>query len=68
MHRVLPALLLGVSSQVCAGSQQNFQHRVPGVFETCASALWPVSRLIREDLPTLERPITANSGNPSFGH
>ena len=33
--------------------------RSPGVFETMASELRPVSMLIRLDLPTLERPMTA---------
>src|SRR5580704_944759 len=33
----------------------------PGVFEVRASALRPVSALMREDLPTLERPAKATS-------
>lgn len=40
---------------------------LPGVAEILANCFRPVSRLISEDLPTLERPITANSGRPSFG-
>src|ERR1700733_13804265 len=38
----------------------------PGVFEVRASALRPVSALISEDLPTLERPAKAISG-PAIG-
>src|ERR1700759_3886236 len=34
----------------------------PGVFEVRASALRPVSALIRLDLPTLDRPASAISG------
>ena len=41
---------------------------LPGVLDTFASEFCPVSMLIREDFPTLERPITANSGNLGFGH
>ena len=40
----------------------------PGVFDTIARALRPVSRLISELLPTLLRPITANSGYKGAGH
>jgi hypothetical protein len=35
----------------------------PGFLETLASLLLCVSMLMREDLPTFERPITANSGS-----
>src|SRR4051812_7626376 len=38
----------------------------PGVCEVRASALRPVSALIREDLPTLERPANATS-SPAIG-
>jgi hypothetical protein len=41
---------------------------VPGRFEIRASFLFPVSMLIRDDLPTLDRPITANSGMHGGGH
>ncbi len=41
---------------------------LPGVTEALASALRSASRLIREDLPTLDRPMKANSGNAQFGH
>ena len=41
---------------------------LPGVLDTFARELCPVSMLIREDFPTLERPITANSGSLGFGH
>ena len=34
----------------------------PGLDEVLASFLWLASILIREDLPTLDRPIKANSG------
>ena len=40
----------------------------PGVFETFASELWLVSVLTSDDLPTLERPITASSGRLAGGH
>ena len=44
-------------------------HRVlPGVFETIAKEFLPVKRLIKDDLPTLDRPITANSGYRAGGH
>lgn len=33
----------------------------------CAKDLLPESVFIREDLPTFERPIKANSGRVSFG-
>lgn len=43
-------------------------HKVlPGVEEMCAKDLLPESVFIREDLPTFERPIKANSGRVSFG-
>ena len=40
----------------------------PGVAEVIASDLRPVSILISDDLPTLERPIKAYSGIPVSGH
>ena len=42
--------------------------RPPGFLDTLASLLLCVSMLIREDLPTFERPITANSGCDWGGH
>src|ERR687894_86299 len=39
----------------------------PGVLETRASALCPVSAFSRLDLPTLERPQKATSGRPGGG-
>ena len=42
--------------------------RLPGLLDTCARELCPVSRLIKDDLPTLERPITANSWRSALGH
>eukprot|EP00955_Chlamydomonas_euryale_P105670 365657-Chlamydomonas_euryale.AAC.3 len=39
----------------------------PGSFDTCASRLLFVIMLIRLDLPTLERPMTANSGSVGGG-
>ena len=41
---------------------------LPGVLDTFARELCPVSMLIREDFPTLDRPMTANSGSLGFGH
>src|SRR4030065_2088381 len=41
---------------------------LPGDEEILASFLWPVSILIREDLPTFERPAKAYSGKDGFGH
>ncbi len=41
---------------------------LPGLEEVCASAFLSVRRLISEDLPTLERPIKANSGSSGAGH
>lgn len=38
----------------------------PGLLETLARSLLPVMRLRREDLPTLEWPMKANSG-PTWG-
>lgn len=40
----------------------------PGVLDTCAILAEPTSMLMREDLPTLERPTMASSGRPSEGH
>src|SRR5690606_11803785 len=40
---------------------------LPGVPETLARRPWPVRRLINEDLPTLDRPIKANSGRSCTG-
>src|SRR5271170_1678889 len=40
----------------------------PGVGETRASPSFPASMFNSEDLPTLERPMKANSGNDSSGH
>lgn len=40
----------------------------PGVEDTLASFGLSVSRLMSEDLPTLERPMNANSGFPLLGH
>ncbi len=40
----------------------------PGSLDTRASPLLPVSMLMSEDLPTFERPMTANSGNRGCGH
>ena len=40
----------------------------PGVAEVIASDFRPVSILISDDLPTLERPIKAYSGIPVSGH
>src|ERR1700722_3177677 len=40
----------------------------PGVGETVASPGRPESRFSSEDLPTLDRPMKANSGNDSSGH
>ena len=41
---------------------------LPGFDDVLAKALRLVSILIRLDLPTLDRPIKANSGLVSFGH
>jgi hypothetical protein len=40
----------------------------PGVPEVLAKPFLEQSILIKEDFPTLERPIKANSGLPSMGH
>src|ERR1051326_1855745 len=40
----------------------------PGTGETRANPCSPASRFSREDLPTFERPMKANSGNDSSGH
>jgi len=40
----------------------------PGVCETFARLFLSVSILIRDDFPTFERPIKANSGRSVFGH
>jgi len=40
----------------------------PGVEEVFANSFLPVSMLIKDDLPTLERPINANSGYLGGGH
>jgi hypothetical protein len=40
----------------------------PGVAEMRASFVEPVIKLINEDLPTLLRPIKANSGRSALGH
>jgi len=40
----------------------------PGFCEVMASPFFPVSILIREDLPTLLRPIKAYSGRSPVGH
>ena len=41
---------------------------LPGVSETIASSRFSARRLISEDLPTLERPMKANSGRFQLGH
>ena len=40
----------------------------PGVGETRANPCSPASMFSREDLPTFERPMKANSGSDSSGH
>jgi len=40
----------------------------PGVGETRAKPAWPASRFSKEDFPTFERPMKANSGSDSSGH
>ena len=40
----------------------------PGVVETRARSGLPESMFSREDLPTFERPMKANSGSDSSGH
>src|SRR5476649_2717381 len=40
----------------------------PGVTETLASSRRSASKLISDDLPTLDRPMKANSGSGDFGH
>src|SRR3954469_351704 len=40
---------------------------LPGVAAALARSLWPVRRLMSEDLPTLDRPMSANSGRLQFG-
>lgn len=41
---------------------------LPGLEETMAmSFFWPESMLMREDLPTFERPTKANSGSVAGG-
>jgi hypothetical protein len=39
----------------------------PGLPDVLASCLRPVSILIKDDLPTFDLPIKANSGNDDFG-
>ena len=39
----------------------------PGFPEVLASCLQSVSMLIKDDLPTFDLPIKANSGNDDFG-
>ena len=39
----------------------------PGVFDVLANPFWPTSALIKDDLPTLERPAKAISAGPSGG-
>ncbi len=39
----------------------------PGVCEVFASPLWKVRELMREDFPTLDRPMKANSGKRAGG-
>lgn len=40
----------------------------PGVGDTRARRSTPASVFSNDDLPTLERPMKANSGNDSSGH
>src|SRR5208283_1961340 len=40
----------------------------PGVGETRARSSLPESRFSNDDLPTLDRPMKANSGRDSSGH
>jgi hypothetical protein len=40
---------------------------LPGVLEVLASLLWLVSILMRDDFPTLERPMNAYSGRSGLG-
>jgi hypothetical protein len=62
-HMVWHAQLL----QGCSRASQRYacragSHCAPGFFEINAKFLLAVSMLTREDLPTFERPTTANSG------
>ena len=41
---------------------------LPGFWEVLASSFTPVSMLIKELLPTLERPIKAISARSGLGH
>jgi hypothetical protein len=40
---------------------------LPGVCDVFAKPLWKVSELIKEDLPTFDRPMKANSGKRAGG-
>ena len=72
MHTVLPA-----QSRPCVNnkpaahawsSAMHHQTTSPGVLETLASDACPVSMLMSDDLPTLDLPMTANSGSLRLGH
>src|SRR3954462_4749083 len=41
---------------------------LPGRSETRARSFFSASRLMREDLPTFDRPMNANSGRTGIGH
>ena len=40
----------------------------PGVCDVFAKPLWKVMELIKDDLPTFDRPMNANSGMRAGGH
>ena len=41
---------------------------IPGVGETRAKSCFPARKFSNDDLPTLDRPMKANSGSDSSGH
>ncbi len=55
-------------SQTCKQACVHCTIGSPGSFDTLASEIRSVKELIREDLPTLDLPMTANSGCPPVGH
>lgn len=59
----------GVKNCCYTNSKQKLCMRnAPGVLEICANDFLPVIMLMRDDLPTLDLPMTANSGYPAVGH
>ena len=57
----------GIAAAIDRFREEHVPDLRSGVFDVRASPFLPTSALIRDDLPTLERPAKAISGGPSGG-